>query len=79
MNVCGCIVHTRPERAARVGQSLATLPGVEVHGGGAGGKLVVTVEDVAQAPAVDTLSAIGALEGVINTVLIYHYGGDDVE
>lgn len=79
MNICGCIVHTRPERAADVSQRLERLPGVEVHGGGAGGKLVVTVEDVQDTPAVDTLSGIGALEGVINTVLIYHYGGDDIE
>ena len=34
---------------------------------------------IADTLAADTLGAIGAVEGVINTVLIYHYGGDDIE
>jgi nitrate reductase NapD len=79
MNICSCVVHTRPERAAEVSARLLTIPGVEVHGGEAEGKLVVTVEDTADTLAADTLGAIGAVEGVINTVLIYHYGGDDIE
>ena len=79
MNICGCIVHTRPERAVEVSRRLWALPGVEVHGGESEGKLVVTVEDLEDDLAVDTLGAIGAVEGVINTVLIYHYGGDDSE
>lgn len=58
---------------------MLALPGVEVHGGETEGKLVVTVEDTADVPAADTLGAIGAVKGVINTVLIYHYGGDDIE
>jgi nitrate reductase NapD len=79
MNICSCVVHTRPERGPAVGECLWALPGVEVHGGEADGKLVVTVEDTADTLAADTLGAIGAVEGVINTVLIYHYGGDDIE
>ncbi len=79
MNICSCVVHTRPERGAEIAARLEAMPGVEVHGGEPAGKLVVTLEDTAHAQAVDTLSAIGAVEGVINTVLIYHYGGDDIE
>ncbi len=79
MNICSCVVHTRPERAPEVSARLLTIPGVEVHGGEEEGKLVVTVEDTADTLAADTLGAIGAVEGVINTVLIYHYGGDDIE
>lgn len=79
MNICSCVVHTRPERGQALAARLAQLPGVEVHGGEGEGKLVVTVEDTGAAFAADTLTAIGAVEGVINTVLIYHYGGDDIE
>jgi len=79
MNICSCVVHTRPELGPEVGVRLGALAGVEVHGGEAEGKLVVTVEDTADALAADTLGAMGAVEGVINTVLIYHYGGDDIE
>jgi nitrate reductase NapD len=79
MNICSCVVHTRPERGREVGARLTELLGVEVHGGEAQGKLVVLVEDTAASLAADTLAAIGAVEGVINTVLIYHYGGDEIE
>jgi periplasmic nitrate reductase NapD len=79
MNICSCVVHTRIERGGEVGERLRTLPGVEVHGGEAEGKLVVTVEDSDGALAADTLGAIGAVEGVINTVLIYHYGDYEIE
>jgi nitrate reductase NapD len=78
MNICSLIVHAKPDRAQAVEKELLTLPGVEVHGGQSEGKLVVTVEDTEQSQAADTLTAIGGVEGVINTVLIYHYGGDDL-
>jgi nitrate reductase NapD len=78
MNICSLVVHAKPEKAQAVEESLLALSGVEVHGGQAEGKLVVTVEDTEQSQAADTLTAIGGLEGVIDTVLIYHYGGDDL-
>jgi len=79
MNICSCVVHTRPERSSEVRARLMEIPGVEIHGGESAGKLVVTVEDTAETQAADTLGAIGGVEGVINTVLIYHYGGEDIE
>lgn len=79
MNICSLIVHAKRHKAQAVEDGLLSLPGVEVHGGRAEGKLVVTVEDTEESQAADTLAAIGGVEGVINTVLIYHYGGDDLE
>jgi len=52
------------------------LPGVELHAS-EGGNLVVTVEDTPETMAVDTLAAMGRVAGVLNTSLIYHYGGDE--
>jgi nitrate reductase NapD len=77
MNICSLIVHARPEDLGRVQQGLEALPGVEVHGTSEEGKLVVTVEDEAGSPAADTVMGIQNLSGVINAVLIYHYGGDE--
>ncbi|MCB2262340.1 MAG: chaperone NapD [Candidatus Thiosymbion ectosymbiont of Robbea hypermnestra] len=77
MNICSLVVQTRPDKARAVERRLLALPGVEVHGGRAEGKLVVTVEDVGQGEVADTLASIDRLEGVIGTVLIYHYGGED--
>jgi len=78
MNICSLVVQAKPEKARAVEEGLLVLPGVEVHGGQAEGTLVVTVEDTEQSQAADTLTAIGGVEGVINTVLIYNYGGDDL-
>jgi nitrate reductase NapD len=76
MNVCGCVVETRAQDAPVVAQALLDLPGVEFYAS-EGGKLVVTVEDTPEAMAADTLSALGQVAGVLNTSLIYHYGGDE--
>jgi nitrate reductase NapD len=78
MNICSCVVYTQPGRGPEVATRLAELPGVEVHGGVTEGRLVVTLEDTPDTLAADTLGALGRVPGVINTVLIYHYGGEDI-
>lgn len=78
MNICSLVVHTRANRAHAVERRLLNLPGVDVHGGQAEGRLVVTVEDSEQSDSLDTITAINGVEGVISTVLIYHYGGEDL-
>jgi nitrate reductase NapD len=79
MNVCSLIVHARPERLDGVQTELEKMPGVEVHGRSDDGKLVVTAEDIGEARANDAMTAIQDLDGVVNAVLIYHYGGDEPE
>jgi nitrate reductase NapD len=55
------------------------MTGVEVHGGEDVGKLIVTVEDEGEelSPVSDTMNALRDVEGVVSTVLIYHYGGEE--
>jgi len=77
MNICSLVVHARPERLGDVQASLEQLPGVEVHGRSDDGKLVVTAEDTGEAQANDAMMAIQDLDGVLNAVLIYHYGGEE--
>ena len=79
MNVCSVIVHARPENSGAVQERLEAFPGVEVHGGRAEGKLIVTVEDAGRETVADTLMAFNGVEGVIGSTLIYHYGGEDLE
>ena len=76
MNICGCVVETRAQDASAVAQRVLDLPGVGLHAN-EGGKLVVTVEDTPETMAADTLSALAQVPGVLNTSLIYHYGGDE--
>ena len=79
MNICSLVVHTKPEMGTVVSTRLATLEGVEVHGGQEVDKLIVTVEDQGEelSPLSDTMNALRDVEGVVNTVLIYHYGGEE--
>jgi nitrate reductase NapD len=73
MNICGVLVHTRPESAAEVAAALRRLPGVELHGHAGGGRLIVTLEDTAASTAVDGLAAIHTLRGVVAAALVYHH------
>ena len=77
MNICSVVVHARPENLAAVQSNLEDLPGVEVHGGSEKGKLIVTVEDTGESTMSETVSKFNDVDGVINTVMIYHYGGDE--
>lgn len=79
MNICSLIVHTKPTAGPVVAESLERqFEGVEVHAGAELDKLVVTVEETKDKFSFsDTVMAIRDVEGVVNTVLIYHYGGDE--
>jgi nitrate reductase NapD len=78
-DILSCIVHTRPGTGAEVATVLGALDGVEVHSGTDVDKLVVTIEDTAQTLAADRLASLNDYDVVINTTLIYHYGGDDLD
>lgn len=77
MNVCSVVVYTKPESSGVVTTKLEEFSGVEVHGGQDEGKLVVTVEGGDDDKLADTMTAFHDVAGVINTVMIYHYCGDD--
>ncbi len=79
MNICSLIVHTQPGKGAEVTRRLESFNGVEVHGGQASGKLIVTVEeeDETLSPVSDTMNALRDVDGVVGTILIYHYGGEE--
>ncbi len=79
MNICSLIVHTHPERGTDVSRRLETFKGVEVHGGRESGKLIVTIEDEGEtiSPISDTMNVLRDVDGVVSTILIYHYGGEE--
>lgn len=79
MNICSLVVHARPERLGAVQTDLEAMPGVEIHGRSDDGKLVVTVEDEGPSLAADSILAIQDMSGVLNAVLIYHYGGEETK
>ncbi|MGV6826860.1 MAG: chaperone NapD [bacterium] len=71
-NVCGVVVMTRPENAARVEAELNELEGVEVHARDDRGKLVVTVEGLHSRECANVISDFSNIKGVVSTSLVYH-------
>ncbi len=73
MNICGVLVHANPSRVDEVVASLRVLEGVEVHmQTDDDGRIVVTVEDTPHSLALDSITAIHKLDGVVSASLVYH-------
>ncbi|MBM3524081.1 MAG: hypothetical protein FJX57_14095, partial [Alphaproteobacteria bacterium] len=65
LNMCGVLVHAMPQRFDDVQAALARMPGVVVHRVLPQGRLIVTVEDTEAGSAIDTLSAMHAVPGIV--------------
>ena len=72
-NICGVLVHVRPEKMEESLKLLAELPGTEIHQSASDGRVVVTVEDVPGKWAGNTLTDISNLEGVLSAALVFHH------
>ena len=75
MNICSAIVYIRPGQGRAVQHALEQFTGVEVHGGAAEGKLIVTLEDAGDDGLAATMNRFNDLPGVIQTSMIYHHSG----
>ena len=72
LHISSMVVHARPEHLARVKQNIESLPGAEIHGESANGKLVVVLETQNQGYITDVIEKINQLEHVLSTSLVYH-------
>ncbi len=77
MNICGVLVHARPDNTEAVKERLVQLAGVEVHGINEDGRMVVTLEEDDEGRMADTLLGLQQLEGVISASMIYHHSEED--
>ncbi len=77
MNICGILVHARPEGFDAVRERLLSVPGVEVHGVSDEGRAVITLEEADEDRTAESLLAIQKLEGVLSASMIYHHREDD--
>ncbi len=73
MNICGCLVHVTPDRAAEAAEAMNKTPGAEVHAGGADGRFVVVVEDTKDKFASETIMDLHQIPGVVSLTLSYHH------
>jgi len=72
INICGCLVHTRPENTASVIEAINQFEGGEVHGH-EGGRIVITVEDTGEKRASDQIMDMHQIPGVLTITLTYHH------
>lgn len=74
INICGLVVHTTPAQLHAAAKAIASMPGCEVHlTEDKTGRLVVTAMDDGDALALDRLSDIHRLPGVVSAALAYHH------
>ena len=76
MNISSVILRARPDKLAGVRQSLAAMPGVEIHADGNDGRLVLTLEDSGGESSAENFVKLHCLDGVIGASLVYQYSDD---
>lgn len=73
VNIAGLLVHARAEALDSVRDDLTGLPGVDLHQILDDGRLIITIEDVPDHSAADTILAVHRIPGVIAAALVYHH------
>ncbi len=71
-NICGVLVHARRDHAGEVAKGIEEFAGAEVHHVTDDDRLIVTVEDVPEWPASETLTALHDVPYVMSVSLVYH-------
>ncbi len=71
-HISSLVVQVRPEALAPARLAIAVLPGAEIHGEEASGKLVVVLDTADEAEILSTIAQIHDMPGVITASLIYH-------
>jgi nitrate reductase NapD len=70
--IASILVQARPERLDEVAGAIAALPGTQIYGRDARGKLVVVVEASGSDRIGATLNTISLLPGVLTAALVFH-------
>ncbi len=71
-HVTSLVVHATPKAVSEVEALIRALIGAEIHAVTEAGKFVITLEGETQKSILDNVEAINAMEGVLNSSLIYH-------
>lgn len=71
-NICGCLVHVMPDATDDTIGAIEAMAGCEIHAH-ENGRLVVTVEDLKDKKASDTIMDMHQIPGVLTITLTYHH------
>lgn len=79
MKITSLLVRIKPQEAALVSQTLAGIPGLELHGSTPdGGRLIVTIEDGEGYAVSDSILAVSTAPKVLGVTLAYEYTDEAV-
>lgn len=73
LHIASLVVHTMPQALDPVGQALAKMDSIQVHGTHPDGKLVVTLEGPSADFILDQVAQIRLVDGVLNVSLVYQH------
>jgi nitrate reductase NapD len=71
LHITSLVVHSTPRRLQRVSETIAAIPGAQVHATAPNGKLVVTLEAGSAHDMMAKLAGIQRTEGVLSAALVY--------
>ena len=72
VHISSIVVHVRPDHLQEVKNSIPCLPGAEIYGESADGKLVVVLETQKQGYISDVIDKISRYDGVLSAALVFH-------
>ncbi len=71
-HITSLLVQAHAGRAGELAGTLGTVAEVDVHTADPSGKLVLIVETQSLGRVTDLIEQINAMDGVVNTTLVYH-------
>src|SRR6187551_2316789 len=71
VHIASLVVHALPLHVDEVAATITAMPGAQVHGASATGKLVVTLESGTDSEMLSAIDAIQRLRGVMTAALVY--------
>jgi nitrate reductase NapD len=73
VHISSLVVHAAPSRLQPVSDAIGALPGAQVHGSSANGKLVVTLEAGGADGMLSLVDSIRHLDGVLSAALVNQF------
>ena len=73
ISICGVMAQVLPEKVDEVKARMLQIAGLEIHGIGDDGKMVITVESNNYKDTGERISALQKLKGVISASMIYQH------
>lgn len=73
LHITSLVVHALPSHRTAVDALINSLPGAQIHGADANGKLVVTLEAPTSAEILDQVSTLRQAPGVLGVAMVYQH------